>query len=117
MNILFNGASPRFQYGYLLTWQTSFAGDADRDTVNVGAFQPILIYQLGGGTYLRSTPIMTFDFEHDTYSVPLGLGIGQIWKSGTTTYNLFIEPQGSVADEGTGWPKWQVFMGFNAVFK
>lgn len=117
VNILFNGASPTFQYGYLLTWQTSFAGDDDRAKVNTGAFQPILIYQLGGGTYLRSTPIMTYDFENDTYSVPLGLGIGQVWKSGTTTYNLFVEPQWSVADEGAGWPEWQVFLGFNMVFK
>ena len=117
VNILFNGTSPTFQYGYLLTWQTSFAGDDDRAKVNVAAFQPILIYQLGGGTYLRSTPIMTYDFENDTYSVPLGLGIGQVWKSGTTTYNLFVEPQWSVADKGAGWPEWQVFLGFNMVFK
>ena len=80
-NVLFNAQSKRFQYGYLLTWQASFAGDDDRDDVNVAAFQPILIYQLGGGTYLRSTPIMTYDFESDGYSVPLGLGIGQVFKT------------------------------------
>jgi hypothetical protein len=26
-------------------------------------------------------------------------------------------PQVSVADNGTGWPKWQVFLGFNMQFK
>ena len=46
-NVLFSAQSPKFQYGYLLTWQASFAGDDDRDDVNVAAFQPILIYQLG----------------------------------------------------------------------
>jgi hypothetical protein len=117
MNILFNGTSPRFQWGYLLTWQTSFAGDDDRDGVNVGAFQPLLIWQLGRGTYLRATPIMTYDFEHDTYDVPLGLGVGQVWKRGTTTFNLFVEPQWSAAYEGAGWPEWQVFLGFNTIFK
>lgn len=117
VNILFNATSPKFQYGYLLTWQASFAGGDDRADVNVAAFQPILIYQLGGGTYLRSTPIVTYDFENDAYSVPLGVGIGQIWKRGTTTYNVFVEPQYSVADDGAGWPKWQVFVGFNMVFK
>jgi hypothetical protein len=117
VNILFNGASLKFQYGYLLTWQTSFAGDDDRAKVNVGAFQPILIYQLGGGTYLRSTPIMTYDFENETYSVPLGLGIGQVWKSETTTYNLFVEPQVSVADKGAGWPGGRSSSRLSMVFK
>ena len=49
--------------------------------------------------------------------MPLGLGLGQVFKSGTTIYNLFVEPQWSVASKGAGWPQWQVFVGFNAVFK
>jgi len=56
-NVLFNASSPRFQYGYLLTWQESFAGDNDREFVNILAFQPFAFYQLGGGTYLRAAPI------------------------------------------------------------
>jgi hypothetical protein len=31
--------------------------------------------------------------------------------------NLFIEPQWSVADDGAGWPEWQVFIGFNMIFQ
>ena len=116
-NVLFSAQSPRFQYGYLLTWQASFAGDEDRADVNVAAFQPLLIYQLGGGTYLRSTPIMTYDFESDGYSVPLGLGIGKIFKTRNGNNNLFVEPQWSVADHGAGWPEWQVFVGFNMIFQ
>lgn len=72
-HVLFNADSKKIQYGYLLTWQASFAGDDDRDDVNVGALQPFLFYQLGGGTYLRSAPIWVYDFENDGYSVPLGL--------------------------------------------
>ena len=116
-NVLFSARSPKFQYGYLLTWQASFAGDDDRDDVNIAAFQPILIYQLGGGTYLRSTPIMTYDFESNGYTVPLGLGIGQVFKTSKGSNNLFIEPQWSVADDGAGWPEWQVFIGFNMIFQ
>ena len=116
-NVLFVGTNPKFFYGYLLTWQASFAGDDDRADVNLGAFQPLLIGQLGGGTYWRSTGIMNYDFENSAYNVPLGLGLGQVFKSGTTIYNLFVEPQWSVASKGTGWPQWQVFVGFNVVFK
>jgi hypothetical protein len=116
-NILFNASSPKFQYGYLLTWQTSFAGAGDRAGVNIGAFQYFMIYQLGSGTYLRSSPIWSYNFENDTYSVPIGLGIGQVIPSEKVIYNIFIEPQVSVADKGAGWPEWQIFVGFNMQFK
>jgi len=115
-NVLFNASSKKFQYGYLLTWQASFAGESDRDDVNTGTLQPFAFYQLGGGTYLRAAPIWVYNFENDDYSVPLGIGVGQVIKSGKTVYNLFAEPQFSVADKGPGQPEWQLFVGFNMQF-
>ena len=115
-NILFDASSNVFQYGYLLTWQHSFAGESDRDTVNMAAMQPFAMYQLGGGTYLRSVGIWYYDIEHDNYSIPVGLGIGQVVKSGNTVYNFFIEPQYSVLDSGSGIAKWQIFTGINMQF-
>lgn len=115
-HVLFNADSKKVQYGYLLTWQASFAGEDDRDSVNVGAFQPFLFYQLGGGTYLRSAPIWVYNFENDGYSVPLGLGIGQVIKKGNTVFNFFVEPQYSVADDGAGFPQWQIFFALNMQF-
>ena len=116
-NVAFVATNPKLLYGYLLTWQASFAGEDDRADVNVAAFQPLLIGQLGGGTYWRSTGIMNYDFENSTYNVPIGIGIGQVWKSAATTYNLFVEPQWSTASKGAGWPDWQVFVGLNMIFK
>ena len=116
-NVLFNMKSPKIQYGYLITWQASFAGNDDRKDVNIGAFQPFAIYQLGKGLYLRTTGIWTYNFENDAYSMPIGLGIGQVIPKGKTVYNIFIEPQISVADDGPGQPEWQVFIGFNTQFK
>lgn len=115
-NVLFDARSKQFQYGYLLTWMASFAGDSNRSDVNVGALQPFGMYQLGKGRYLRSTGIWVYDFEDDTYTIPLGIGIGQVIPKGKTVYNAFIEPQWSVADKGPGWPEWQVFIGFNMQF-
>jgi hypothetical protein len=115
-NVLFNANSKRFQYGYLLTWQASFAGDTNATNVNMAALQPFAMYQLGHGTYLRAAPIWVYDFEDDDYSVPLGIGIGQIFKKGKTVYNAFIEPQFSVASEGPGWPEWQIYVGLNMQF-
>ena len=101
---------------YLLTWQASFAGDDDGEGVNVAALQPFAFYQLGGGTYLRAAPIWVYNFENDNYSVPLGLGIGQVFKKDKTVYNLFVEPQYSVADHGPGQPEWQVYFALNMQF-
>ena len=115
-NVLFDGRSKRFQYGYLLTWQGSFAGSDDRADVNAGAFQPFTFFQLGKGLYLRSAPIWVYNFENDAYSIPLGLGIGQVIKRGKTVFNVFVEPQASVAYRGPGQPDWQIFAGFNMQF-
>jgi len=115
-NVLFDGRSKRFQYGYLLTWQGSFAGSDSRTDVNTGALQPFLFYQLGKGSYLRSAPIWVYNFENDAYSIPLGLGIGQVIKRGKTVFNVFIEPQASLAYRGPGQPDWQIFAGFNMQF-
>lgn len=49
VNVLFDASSPTFQYGYLASWQHSFAGDDDRSDVNLATFQPFLFYQLGEG--------------------------------------------------------------------
>ncbi len=116
-NVLFNASSKKFQYGYLLTWQASFAGSDRSGDVNTGAFQPFTFFQLGKGRYLRAAPIWVYDFENDTYSVPLGIGFGQVIPTKKVVYNAFIEPQWSVADKGPGYPDWQIFVGFNMQFK
>jgi hypothetical protein len=66
---------------------------------------------------LRNAPIWVYNFENDTYSVPLGLGIGQVIPMGKTVFNIFVEPQYSVADDGPGWPEWQILVGLNMQFK
>jgi hypothetical protein len=115
-NVLFNAESQTFQYGYLLTWQASFAGASDRSRVDIAALQPFAFYQLGGGTYLRAAPIWSYNLENNNYSIPLGIGIGQVIKRGKTVYNLFVEPQFSIADKGPGQPQWQIFLGLNMQF-
>lgn len=115
-NVLFNANSSLFQFGYLLTWQASFAGSSDAENVSLGAFQPFAFYQLGQGYYIRSAPIWTYSFINSNHNVPLGIGAGKVIKSESVVYNLFIEPQGSVAHKGRLQPLWQIFIGFNMQF-
>lgn len=107
--------SPVFQFGGLVTWQTSIAGDEDRPSTNNGAIQPFYFWQLGKGTYLRGAPIWYFDFENDGYAIPLALGIGKVVKVDNTVFNLFVEPQYSVLHHGTQ-PQFQLFTGINLQF-
>jgi len=102
--------------GGLVTWQHSFAGDDDRRTQNNLQAQPFFIYNLPEGWYVRSTATWTFDLDLETYYVPLGAGVGKVWKVGKDTVNLFAEPQWTVMHHGDGVPRFQVFMGVNLQF-
>ncbi|MGA9271588.1 MAG: hypothetical protein WBV45_13285 [Lutimonas sp.] len=113
--VAFIANSPTFQFGSLITWQASFAGDSDRNDTNLGAFQPFYFWQLGKGTYIRGAPIWVFDFENETFHVPIALGIGKVVKVDRTVFNLFIEPQYSILTKGTQ-PQFQFFTGINLQF-
>ncbi len=104
------------QFGSLLQWQTSFAGDDDRADVSLLTPQLFGMWQIGGGTYLRSTGIWSFDLNTGNYNIPLGLGIGKVIKADKAIFNIFAEPQYSVASQGIGQPKFQLFIGFNTQF-
>ena len=116
VNVLFDASSPIFQYGYLLSWQHSFAGKSSRADVNVAALQPFAMYQLGGGNYLRAAPIWQYNLESDDYNMPVGIGFGHIIKKNKTVYNLFIEPQFSLVNRGELQSEWQIYMGLNLQF-
>ncbi len=116
-NVMFNATNPKYQWGYLLTWQASFAGDDDRSDVNIGAFQPFFFYQLDQGWYLRTASVWTYDFENDAYAIPLSLGVGRVIKTDKAVVNMFVEPQYYVAHDGNGQPtKWGAFAGVNFQF-
>lgn len=105
-----------FQSGTLLQWEASFAGKDEAKDINLLTAQLFGMWQLGGGTYLRSTGIWSFDLEDGTYNVPLGLGIGKVIKVNKVVFNIFAEPQFSVLAKGEGQPRFQTFVGFNTQF-
>ena len=102
--------------GGLVTYQHSFAGDEDHATQQSLQAQPFVVYNLPHGLYLRSTATWSFDLQRGDFFIPLGVGVGKAWKTvDGATFNLFVEPQGTVAHEGVV-PKLQVFMGLNMQF-
>ena len=102
--------------GGLVTYQHSFAGDEDRPTQNTLQSQPFVLYNLPQGFYLRSTATWNFDLQRGDFYMPLGVGVGKVWKTvEASTLNLFVGPQWTVAHEGIA-PNVQVFMGLNMQF-
>ncbi len=114
--LAFFAKNPSFQGGTLLQWQTDFAGDSDAADIDLLTSQLFGMWQIGGGTYLRSTGIWSFDLTNGNYNIPLGLGIGKVVKVNKVVFNIFAEPQYSVLAKGIGQAKFQLFIGFNTQF-
>ncbi|MQB07719.1 hypothetical protein DXT91_27065 [Agrobacterium tumefaciens] len=101
----------------LATYQTSFAGQSEREDVNLFTFQPIVNYNLSDGWYLRSTATWNFNLESGSSYVPVGLGVGKVFQLDKgVTMNAFVEPQYTVWHDGAGAPRWQIFAGLNFQF-
>ncbi len=80
-------------YGALINNVFDVGGDDDRDDINQMLIQPFVNYNFPDkpGRYLTFAPIITANWEADsdnTWTVPLGGGIGQIIKWGHTPVNL-----------------------------
>jgi hypothetical protein len=99
-----------------LTWQHFFAGPSDRPTQNNLTAQPVVFYNLPAGWYLRSTASWNFDLASDQYAIRSERASARYGWPGGTTINLFVEPQWTVAHDGAGQPRFQVFAGLTLQF-
>jgi len=102
--------------GGLLTWQTDVVGGDNRIDTNLGTAQLFATFPIGGGWYVRSSPLAAFDFENDRYLVPFGLGVGKVFPVGGMLANAFVEPQVTAFYHGAGQPAIQIFTGLNLQF-
>jgi len=103
--------------GGLVNYQIGVGGDSNKPRTQFIGAQPFLMLQLGKGYYLRSSPIWYFNIEEPGYNVPFGLGAGKAIITDKVVYNLFMEPQFSIAIRGVGLPAVQIFAGINLQFK
>ena len=76
--------------GSLVRQLWSFAGDSDRQDVNQTLIQPFVNYNFDGGWYAVSSPVVTANWEadsDDTWTVPVGGGMGKIFHIGGQAMN------------------------------
>ena len=86
-------------------WDVGGSGDQD---VDLFTWQPFVNYNLDNGVYLTSAPIITANCEAesgDKWTVPLGGGIGKIFRIGEQPVNLQAAAYYNVEtpDNGADW--------------
>ena len=102
--------------GGLVRHLWSFAGDSDRSDVNQTLFEPFINYNLPEGWYLIADIIITANWEasaSNTWTVPLGGGVGKLFKIGDQAMNARTEAYYNV-EKPDGAPDWN--WGFTVQF-
>ena len=97
-------------FGALANNQWSFAGNGKRDNVNQLLLQPFVNYNLPGGWYLTSSPIITANWKADSddrWTVPLGGGAGKLLRLGKLPVNTQLAAYYNVEKPAFG-PDWQL---------
>jgi hypothetical protein len=72
----------------------SFAGDSKRDDVNRFLLQYFVNYNLPGGWYLTSSPVVTANWKADSgdkWTIPFGGGVGKLLRLGKLPVNASIQ--------------------------
>jgi hypothetical protein len=99
-----------FVLGTLARQLWSFAGDDDRQDVSQLLIQPFANYNMAGGWFLTSAPIITANWEADsdnTWLVPLGGGGGRVFKIGPQPVNMSLQAYYNVEKPRFG-PDWSL---------
>jgi hypothetical protein len=81
--------------GGLVNNQWSFAGDSSERSVDAMLVQPFVNYNIADGWYLTSSPVVTADWNakesKDTWTVPVGGGVGRLFKLGKLPINTQVQ--------------------------
>ena len=80
--------------GVLVNNQWSVAGDPNRASVNAFLAQPFMNYNMAGGWFLTTSPIITANWNAASgqqWTVPVGGGFGRVFKIDGQAYNASIQ--------------------------
>jgi len=104
--------------GGLVSNVWSVAGDADRSDLNQFLFQYFINYNLPGGWYISSAPILTSNWEAEDGSkwvVPFGGGMGKIFRVGRQPMNAGAQVFYNV-EKPEGGPDWGLRLQLQLLF-
>ena len=96
----------------------SFAGDSNRRDVSQSLIEPFVNYNLDKGWFLITDMVITANWEASSgnqWTVPLGGGIGRIFKIGDQAINSRLEAYYNV-ERPDGAPNWQLTFTWQFLF-
>ena len=93
--------------GVLANHIWSVAGDDDRGEVNQTFLQPFAAYALGHGTTLSLNTESTYDWVSDQWTVPINLGVSQVFKIGHQALSFQVGGK-YYAEAPEGGPEWGI---------
>ena len=101
---------PKWKLGALVQQYWDFAGDSDRDNVNLMNLQYFYMYSLNDTTSIGAAPNIIANFEQSSgnkWTVPVGLGINKTFNIGKVPVRFGLEAYYSVVKPddvvGTEW--------------
>ena len=95
------------------------SNNSDGDKVNAFTWQPFVNYNFGGGWYAVSSPIITSNWEADSddkWTVPLGGGIGRVFRVGEQNMNASAQAFYNVEKPDNIGPDWQLRLQLQFLF-
>jgi hypothetical protein len=108
----------RWVVGTLVSNSWSVAGDSERADVNQFLLQYFVNYNMAGGWYVVSAPIVTANWEADSgerWVVPFGGGLGRVFRVGTQPINTTAQAYYN-AQKPTGGSPWSLRLQLQLLF-
>ncbi|MBA4418996.1 MAG: neuromedin U [Syntrophus sp. (in: bacteria)] len=97
----------------------SYGGDSNRPTVNQFLTQPFINYNLPQGWFLSTSPIITANWvakpASDVWTVPLGGGVGKVFRIGKQSFSGSVSYYYNVAKPEVG-PDWTLRLALSFLF-
>ena len=103
-------------YGVVATHIWSFAGDPDRNSINLTSLQPIIRYAVGKESHIGMLPNWNYNWEtHQWAQLPLGLGFDTMLKIGPAPVQFGMEVYYNVKQYDPISPQWFLRFWFTPV--
>jgi len=96
-------------------WSVGGSGDQD---VNFFTWQPFINYNMDNGWYVTTAPLITANWEADsdnTWTIPLGGGVGKIFRIGKQPLNGQVSAYYNV-EKPTFGADWQLRLQLQMLF-